>query len=219
MLASLLYPYDEDARGLIDGWLDELDDEGCILRYKIDDDTYVEIRNWLIHQKIDKPSKSKIPSFDESSRILANPRERSSGDLRIKDQGSKDLRIKDQGDCAREKLTDPELMDRIAGLKAAYPAGTYLESDWLVAERDILARIDDGHTWEDFVSGCERYCAQLIARGKLGSEFVYSPKNFFTRKEHRFTEVFPLPQTKADARLNGNISAAEEFMRRTETEK
>ncbi len=84
MLASLLFPYDNDAPELIDGWLFELEKEGCIIRYKADGQSYVQICKWLIHQKIDKPSKSKIPEFTEASRILANP------SLRIKDQGSKD---------------------------------------------------------------------------------------------------------------------------------
>ena len=86
MLASLLFPYDDDAPGAIDNWLEELDREGCIVRYQIDSASYVQVCNWLNHQKIDKPSASKIPEFDESSRILANPRERSSLDQGV-DQG------------------------------------------------------------------------------------------------------------------------------------
>lgn len=78
MLASLLFPYDDDSRGSIDSWLSELEAEGCIIHYKIGGDSYIKICNWLSHQKIDKPSKSKIPDPDESSRILANPREHSS---------------------------------------------------------------------------------------------------------------------------------------------
>jgi len=78
MLASLLYPYDSDAGSLIEGWMGELEVEGCIRRYRHGNDSYLEVCNFLSHQKIDKPSKSKIPSFDESSRILANPREHSS---------------------------------------------------------------------------------------------------------------------------------------------
>lgn len=74
MLASLLFPYDGDATYLIDGWLDELEREHCILRYKNGGQSYVQICNWLIHQKIDKASKSKIPPFDESSRGFANVR-------------------------------------------------------------------------------------------------------------------------------------------------
>lgn len=95
MLASLLFPYDNDAPELIDGWLAELEQEGCINRYLADGSTYIEIANWLSHQKIDKPSASKIPAFDESSRVVANPRERSS-----EDQGS---RTKDQGPGTKEE--------------------------------------------------------------------------------------------------------------------
>lgn len=75
MLASLLFPYDDDAPNLMGEWLDELDREGCIRRYVVNGNAYVDIPNWLEHQKIDKPSKSKLPAFDEASRIIAKPRE------------------------------------------------------------------------------------------------------------------------------------------------
>lgn len=103
MLASLLFPYDDDAPSLIDGWLTELDKQNCVIRYQAHGSTYVQICNWLIHQKIDKPSKSKIPSFEEGSRILANPRECSSEDQgsRIKDQGRDQGEDRDQGEEAR----------------------------------------------------------------------------------------------------------------------
>jgi len=92
MLASLLFPYDDDAPGLVDGWLAELEAEGCVVRYLVDGTSYLEISKWLSHQKIDKPTPSKIPAPSEGSRILANPRESSP-----LDQGPKDQRTKDQG--------------------------------------------------------------------------------------------------------------------------
>jgi len=104
MLASLLYPYDGDAGSLIQGWLDELVTERCIVVYIVNGHSYLEICNWLDHQKIDKPSRSKFPSFVEPSRILANPREGSSGDQRIKDQGSEDQGAEDRGRvCVRDE--------------------------------------------------------------------------------------------------------------------
>jgi hypothetical protein len=90
MLASLLFPYDDDAPTLVDGWLAELARERCIVLYQHEGSSYLQVCKWLNHQKIDKPSRSKIPAFDESSRILANPRE-----VSCEDQGS---RIKDQGE-------------------------------------------------------------------------------------------------------------------------
>lgn len=116
MLASLLFPYDDDAPGLIDGWLDELDREHCIVRYQVDGATYIQVCNWLNHQKIDKPSVSKIPPFDESSRILAN----ASG--WIKDQGP---RIKDQG---RDSCDEPSAR---AAVVAALPVQPVTSPIWI----------------------------------------------------------------------------------------
>lgn len=86
MLASLLFPYDDDARDLIEGWLDELEDAGCIRRYIADGCNFIDIPKWLEHQKIDKPSLSKIPEFVEGSRAFAKPRESSAAD-QGRDQG------------------------------------------------------------------------------------------------------------------------------------
>lgn len=77
MLASLLYPYDEDAPSLIDGWLDELIAEGCIRIYEVDGSRYLEVCNWLKHQKIDKPSKPVFPGAREASRVFESAREAS----------------------------------------------------------------------------------------------------------------------------------------------
>ncbi len=102
MLASLLFPYDDDAPALIGGWLDELEREGCIARYMVDGAAYVEIAKWLSHQKIDKPTPSKLPSIDDGSRILANPRESSALD---QDQGPRTKGSKDQGEVPRKRST------------------------------------------------------------------------------------------------------------------
>jgi hypothetical protein len=69
ILASLLYPYDDDAKKLIDKWIAELETENSIARYVVDGHTYLKVLNWSSHQKIDKPTPSRLPPFDESSRI------------------------------------------------------------------------------------------------------------------------------------------------------
>lgn len=81
MLSSLLFPYDDDAPKLIDEWLCELESEGCLTRYSVDGDTYLQVNKWLKHQKIDKPSASRLPQFVEASRKVAKPREPSCSDL------------------------------------------------------------------------------------------------------------------------------------------
>lgn len=104
MLASLLFPYDDDAPTLMEGWLGELEAELCITRYKVDGQSYIEITNWLLHQKIDKPTDSKIPSFANPREASANPLESS-----VQDQGSRiKERIKDQGEEMDKEPADAE---------------------------------------------------------------------------------------------------------------
>ncbi|MDE2467333.1 MAG: hypothetical protein KGL35_00935 [Bradyrhizobium sp.] len=129
MLASLLFPYDDDAKDLIDGWLAELEREQCIVCYQVEGQSYLQVCKWLNHQKIDRPSESKIPPFDESSRDLANPRETSS-----LDQGS---RIKDQGEekDRKEKPTAPS--KKRSGASSAVELDTWLSS--LADEKPVKA--------------------------------------------------------------------------------
>lgn len=93
MLASLLFPYDDDVPALIEGWLGELEREGCITRYIVDGNEYLRIENWDEYQKVDKPSASKFPDPPETSRAFAKARECSALDQgsRIK-EGIKDGR-------------------------------------------------------------------------------------------------------------------------------
>lgn len=75
LLASLLYPYDDDAPSLIDGWLAELEDYKQIKRYTVDGSEYLQITKWLEHQKIDRPSPSRLPEFrDDQTNSRENSR-------------------------------------------------------------------------------------------------------------------------------------------------
>ncbi len=77
MIASLLFPYDDDAPALIESWLNELDRELCIIRYTIEGAHYIQITNWLQHQKIDHPKPSRLPAppAQEEAEPCAIPRE------------------------------------------------------------------------------------------------------------------------------------------------
>jgi hypothetical protein len=76
MLSSILFPFDDDAPERIEGWLRELEREDCIIRYIVDGATYLQVKNWEKHQKIDKPSPSRLPSLEEGE-ILDNSLESS----------------------------------------------------------------------------------------------------------------------------------------------
>lgn len=79
MLASLLFPYDDDAGDGISGWLEELSKEGCIRLYEVDGSQYLQIVGWSKHQRIDKPSKPQFPGpSDDTREDSRDIRERSS---------------------------------------------------------------------------------------------------------------------------------------------
>jgi hypothetical protein len=170
LLASLLYPYDEDAPSLIDGWLAELAEKGCIRRYQVKGNQYVEIVNWLEHQKIDRPSESRLPSFDEGSEI---PRE----DSRALDDGPRTL---DLGPVPR--TVDPVPARREAPATAK-PSEEF-ERFWKVypkrrgsnprhpAEKKFAAAVKSGTDPAAIIGGAERYREQQRALGKEGTEFV-----------------------------------------------
>ncbi|HEV7960740.1 MAG TPA: hypothetical protein VGP01_06885 [Rhizomicrobium sp.] len=76
MLASLLYPYDDDAKSRIAEWLGELERENCVELYEADGNAYLSIVSWLAHQRIDKPSRSRLPPAPAGGGAHSpNPRE------------------------------------------------------------------------------------------------------------------------------------------------
>jgi hypothetical protein len=74
-LAAQLYAADDDAPAALPAWLDALEGEGCIERYTIDEVAYLRIVNWRRHQKIDRPTASRLPAAPREP--LASAREES----------------------------------------------------------------------------------------------------------------------------------------------
>lgn len=160
MLASLLFPYDEDAPDLIDGWLEELEDEGMIRRYRVVKDDYLDLPKWEQHQRVDKASPSKHPSFEEGSR---EPRENSRIVLlgpRTKDQGPKDHSL---------GSSEPEEIGWFERFWEAYPkrGGANPKKP----ARDKFERaVKRGADPEALVAAAASY-AEVMA-DKVGTEFV-----------------------------------------------
>jgi hypothetical protein len=77
VLASVLYPFDDDAKDTVDMWLAELETQRCVVLYEVDGVRYLQVTKWREHQKIDRPSKSRLPEPPENprepSRALATP--------------------------------------------------------------------------------------------------------------------------------------------------
>lgn len=210
MLARTLYPYDDGEEGHIqtsrsdvEGWLTELEGEGCLVRYEVDGTTFIQIANWLIHQKIDKPSKSKIPPPPESSRSFANTRERSSGDLRIRgseDQG-RDQGSEDRDQSAREPANVPretnaqhfdgwEFVDK--RMRPVYPRGVFRDSHWLNAARMVERLVEAGANPDAIVENAQAYARQQEAMGNTGTQYVLAPSKWLADETWR--GPFSLPE-------------------------
>lgn len=76
LLRGLLYPYDSGLEvTTVDGWLRELVRERAVRVYVVRGEQYLEVRQWKKHQKIDHPTRSKLPApsrgFARARRSLA----------------------------------------------------------------------------------------------------------------------------------------------------
>jgi len=106
--------------------------------------------------------------------------------------------------------------EKFEQIKRAYPkfAG---RQDWLTAQHACFQRIErDGCTWESLRESAERYARYCSAGGVSGPKYVITPGKFFSDADKPWSQNWDPPPTKADTRLSHNLTAAEEFMRRTE---
>lgn len=62
LIKSQVFPYDYDITpDQVNKWLDQLEQKGLIRRYEVDGQSYIYIPKFLKHQKINRPSDSKLP--------------------------------------------------------------------------------------------------------------------------------------------------------------
>jgi hypothetical protein len=188
--------------------------------FEIVDEHRVRLPDFQTHNGTDAKKKALTAKRVKRHRIRTvvsdvTEGKRTSNASALPDQTRPDQTRPDQN--TKSTRASAENAESFSRLKAAYPAGTYRQSEWLIAERDIEHHLGSGHNWQELQAGVERYAAQCQAKSSVGTQYVLSPAKFFARGPMpKFLEPFPLPATKAETRLAGNLSAAEEFMRRTE---
>jgi hypothetical protein len=144
MLASLLYPYDADAGRLMDKWLAELDRTSCIVRYEVDGNSYIQIKAWLDHQKIDKPSASRLPVPPaEHSGTFAKVRDDSAAEGSGMDQG------KDQGGDGGDEQSPPPVICLPLNDGTEYPVTQAMVDDWQATYGavNVMQELREMRTW------------------------------------------------------------------------
>ena len=98
-LAALLYASDPDAPMCLPGWLDELEREGSIERYTAGEVEYLRVVRWRKHQKIDRPTPSRLPAAPSEPRA---PRE---GSRAAREESPESPREWASSDDGREKMS------------------------------------------------------------------------------------------------------------------
>lgn len=158
LLASRLFPYDDDAFKKLPGWIAELEKQGCIRIYVVDGESYLDLPKWANHQKIDKPSASKLPSFDdarEDSREFEN-NSLGTGNGNREEEQVEDSADKPPGVCFQKPTMSPELEAfrlRVGALIKRRPT-----TQWSTKEIKALKEIFDFNTpEEDLVALEARY--------------------------------------------------------------
>lgn len=186
-----------------DAGLNALQEKGFVLRYSAGNGRYIQILTWKKHQSPhSKEAASTIPSHDEhqTSTVLApdKPGASTSGAALDPSSLTPDSPFSGLRERGARTRTDAEKSGFVASLKATYPEGTYRQSEWLIAEREIDRRLDDGYTEQQLRDGTERYARQVQAKGNLGTQYVLSPAKFFAGgPQPKFLEPYPLPQARA----------------------
>lgn len=73
-LRALVFPLDDFTIKKVDAMLQSIAESGRIHRYQADGLDYIEIVNWHAHQKVNRPSTSRIPSYvSQNGRLPGEP--------------------------------------------------------------------------------------------------------------------------------------------------
>lgn len=112
-LKSTLFPYEEGIRSTdIDKTLSEISSNMSVIFYSCDGSSYYSLYNWNAWQKIDRPTESKIPEYDEKTmqRLFD---EHSTSPRRVIAPNRKEDNIKENKKNKREKKFIPPSLEEV----------------------------------------------------------------------------------------------------------
>src|SRR5690606_9826093 len=86
LIKAAVWPLDDDSLRDVAEDLDALENAGLIFKYEVAGKSYLQVRGWAEHQKVERPSRSNIPAPPDSPpppptpsrdtrETLASPRE------------------------------------------------------------------------------------------------------------------------------------------------
>lgn len=215
LLAGILYPYDDDAIALIDGWLAELEREVCIRRYAVDGQTYLDIPNWNKHQRVDNAGKSQIPEY--SPQLAASRRE--PPQLAANGGGSPlylvPSTIGPSTLCAVANATRTAIDQAFDEFwKEAKGSRGKARNPKHPARLKFFALVKAGVDPAAIIAGLRRYLADMRAAGKFGTEFVAMAVTWLNQRSFEdYTEAIPPSDRPAYLDAPPGMQSYEDFRR------
>jgi hypothetical protein len=212
LLASLLYPYDDDASKHMDSWLDELEKEGCVRRYELNGSRYLDIPQWRKHQKIDNASKRSLvpehpdgPAPAASRTVLPCLARLSDSSVCDSDSIDRDTETLDLDLGSRTR----DLGSRTGRAVARSTGGrTKFDEFWEAypkrqgrdpkapSKKKFDAAVASGVDPDAIIRAARSYREQLEASGKLGTQYVARAVTWLT--DHSWEDYQPRPAPAAD---------------------
>lgn len=104
----------------------------------------------------------------------------------------------------------------LESIKIAYPAGTFGQQNWILAERAVGKLLDVGEPPDALIAAALAYREQQDAKGSTGSQFIRSPEKFYG--DGFWRGPFPKPKTKdaSNAEWQSVLAAARDSDKRKE---
>ena len=224
LIASQAFPYDQ-AIEMVEAALEELAAQKLIRRYQVSGSSYILISGWLEHQKIDKPSKSKLPAPEDAISALLPaenvPQHReASPNIREASTSIREVSetpLEASGNHRETSTTDLDLdldldRDRVVA-QSAPPAprakvARRLPNDWTLSEDDRRFAEDLGLDPDGVAAGFRDYW--LAAGGTNARKLDWSATwRIWCRRE---CERRPSPRT-APAKPAGHLEKSAEVAR------
>lgn len=181
---------------------------GLLIEYQVAERKYLHIKGFLTHQKIDKPSKCRIPLYEESMRSRLALVEPSPSPRSVRESKGRESNGGEGNTTARKSApTEPlEFLD----FKIAYPTRAG-DQGWRKAQRAAHARILEGYSWIEMLEGAKRYAAYVRSTGNEGTQYVKQAATFLG-PELLFREPWDPPKSKAENQRDSNIENSQEWL-------
>ena len=191
--------------------VERLSEAGRIIRYSVDGRDYLEISNWLKHQRIDKPNKARLPQHDAENSIVRESVARVSRDPRAWNRGTGEQGNRGTG-------------EQISSSSAVAERGPDLDALFESAYSEWPKKVERKKSFEKFKQACKRRNADDLVADirKFGQAYAATTDTQFVPalnvwlNGERWTDDLPQPRhergtghDRAYERQNENLSVIE----------